>query len=187
MNHLALVCADMQRTVDFYSGVLGMPLVKTIELPFDQGQHFFFDMGGGNLLAFFWFPQAPPPAPGIAAPTSLPGRGPLESAIGSMNHIAFTVPADKIDEYRQQLRDKGIRCSPIMNHDDSELGVSEDVHEGVFLRSTYFFDPDGILLEFAAWTAPLGPDAVKHEPARAVKFAARELAAERRTHAEQTS
>ena len=33
INHLALVCRDMQRTVDFYSGVLGMPLVKTIELP----------------------------------------------------------------------------------------------------------------------------------------------------------
>ena len=33
INHLALVCRDMARTVDFYSNVLGMPLVKTIELP----------------------------------------------------------------------------------------------------------------------------------------------------------
>ena len=31
LNHLALVCSDMARTVDFYSGVLGFPLVKTVE------------------------------------------------------------------------------------------------------------------------------------------------------------
>src|SRR5215831_8846205 len=55
VNHLALVCRDMARTVDFYTNVLGMALVKTIDLP-GGGQHFFFDMGNGNLLAFFWFP-----------------------------------------------------------------------------------------------------------------------------------
>ena len=59
INHLALVCKDMKRTVDFYSGVLGMPLTKTIELPNNLGQHFFFDCGGDDQLAFFWFPEAP--------------------------------------------------------------------------------------------------------------------------------
>ena len=48
VNHLALVCRDMAATVDFYTGVLGMPLVKTIELPGGMGQHFFFDIGGGD-------------------------------------------------------------------------------------------------------------------------------------------
>jgi len=48
INHLALVCRDMERTVDFYTGVLGMPLVKTIELPAGMGQHFFFDCGGAT-------------------------------------------------------------------------------------------------------------------------------------------
>jgi catechol 2,3-dioxygenase-like lactoylglutathione lyase family enzyme len=43
INHIALVCKDMKRTVDFYSGVLGMPLTKTINLPNGMGQHFFFD------------------------------------------------------------------------------------------------------------------------------------------------
>ena len=51
VNHLALVCRDMERTVDFYCNVLGMPLVKTIDLPFGSGQHFFFDMGNGDSLA----------------------------------------------------------------------------------------------------------------------------------------
>ena len=67
INHLALVCRDMARTVDFYSNVLGMPLVKTIELPAGMGQHFFFDCGGGDCLAFFWFPDAPDGVPGISA------------------------------------------------------------------------------------------------------------------------
>ncbi|MEE9279033.1 MAG: VOC family protein, partial [Myxococcota bacterium] len=31
VNHLALVCKDMARTVDFYSSVLGMPLIKTLD------------------------------------------------------------------------------------------------------------------------------------------------------------
>ena len=67
VNHVALVCRDMERTVAFYSGVLGMPLVKTIELPFGGGQHFFFDIGNGDCLAFFWFPDAPIAAPGVAS------------------------------------------------------------------------------------------------------------------------
>ena len=58
INHLALVCRDMKKTVDFYSGVLGMPLTKTIELPQGMGQHFFFDIGNHDQLAFFWFPNA---------------------------------------------------------------------------------------------------------------------------------
>ena len=49
LNHVAMVSQDMQKTVDFYSGVLGMPLIKTIDLPGGLGQHFFFDMGQRGL------------------------------------------------------------------------------------------------------------------------------------------
>lgn len=168
INHLALVCRDMERTVDFYTNVLGMPLIKTIELPIGMGQHFFFDIGNGDSLAFFWFPNAPEPAPGISAPVALPGAGELTSAIGSMNHVAFDVPADQIEAYRQRLIDGGVECSEVMNHDRSEWGVSREVTDDVFIRSVYFFDPDGILLEFACWTAALTDDDVSHAPARAV-------------------
>jgi catechol 2,3-dioxygenase-like lactoylglutathione lyase family enzyme len=168
VNHLALVCRDMARTVEFYQGVLGMPLVKTIELPFGMGQHFFFDCGGGDHLAFFWFPEAPEPAPGVSAPRGRPDQGELTSAIGSMNHVAFSVPADRIEEYRERLVAAGVPCTEVANHDDSEFGLSEEMHPGVFVRSVYFQDPDGILLEFAAWTRTFGPDEAAHEPARAV-------------------
>lgn len=168
INHLALVCSDMARTVDFYSNVLGMPLIKTIELPAGMGQHFFFDCGGGDALAFFWFPDAPEPAPGIAAPTGRPDQGSLTSAMGSMNHVAFAVPADRIEEYRERLRAAGVDCTDVANHDDSEWGISDELHPGVFIRSIYFQDPDGILLEFACWTRELTAKDVAHQPARAV-------------------
>ncbi|HEX2402990.1 MAG TPA: VOC family protein, partial [Mycobacterium sp.] len=37
INHVALVCSDMARTVDFYSNVLGMPLIKSLDLPGGMG------------------------------------------------------------------------------------------------------------------------------------------------------
>jgi catechol 2,3-dioxygenase-like lactoylglutathione lyase family enzyme len=141
-----------------------MPLIKAIDLPFDMGQHFFFDCGGGDSLAFFWFPDAPEPVPGVSAPAARPDQGELTSAIGSMNHVAFDVPPEKIEEYRERLAAAGVPCTEVANHDDSEWGISKDVHPGVFVRSVYFQDPDGILLEFAAWTRQLGPDDVKIAP-----------------------
>jgi catechol 2,3-dioxygenase-like lactoylglutathione lyase family enzyme len=155
INHLALVCSDMKRTVEFYEGTLGFPLVMTIDLLGGAGQHFFFDIGGGAQIAFFYFPGSPPAAPGIASPSVLPGRGDFRTAIGSMNHVAIDVSPEDIDDYRQRLVNAGIDCSPIMNHDHSARGYSEELHDGVFVRSIYFFDPDGINLEFAAWTRQL--------------------------------
>ncbi len=173
VSHLALVCSDMARTVDFYTNVLGMPLVKTIELPAGLGQHFFFDIGNGDSLAFFWFPHAPEPAPGVSAPAMLPGQGDLTSAIGSMNHIAFDVAPEKIVEYAAKLRASGVPCTEVANHDDSVRGISKEMHDGVFMRSVYFFDPDGILLELACWNRPLTGADVAHEPARTASAGAR--------------
>src|SRR5258708_16002797 len=73
INHLALVCRDMAETTKFYTEALGMPLVKTVALP-DGGQHFFFDCGGGTLLAFFLWPDAPPAAPRLPAGEGFPAR-----------------------------------------------------------------------------------------------------------------
>jgi catechol 2,3-dioxygenase-like lactoylglutathione lyase family enzyme len=168
VHHLALVCSDMARTVDFYANVLGMPLVKTIELPSGMGQHFFFDIGGGDHLAFFWFPNGPGPAPGIASPKGRPDTDELETAVASMNHVAFNVGDDVIEEYRERLIAAGVPCSDVVAHDDSKWTVAKEMHPGVYLRSVYFQDPDGILLELCSWVRPLGPDDVRHEPARAV-------------------
>jgi catechol 2,3-dioxygenase-like lactoylglutathione lyase family enzyme len=158
INHLALVCEDMARTVDFYTNVLGMPLTKTIELPGGMGQHFFFDIGNGDSLAFFWFPESAEQAPGIASPAKMVGKGSIATAHGSMNHVAFDVAPEKMEVYRERLRAKGVEVTEIVNHDNSPLQASAILSDDVFVRSMYFFDPDGIMLEFAAWTRELRPD-----------------------------
>lgn len=167
VNHLALVCKDMARTVDFYTNTLGMPMTKTIELPNGMGQHFFFDIGNGDGLAFFWFPGAPDAAPGIASPAKNVGQGSIMTAHGSMNHVAFDIPHEKIEEYRDKLRAKGVEVTEVINHHDSPQQVSRVVNENTFVRSIYFFDPDGVLLEFAGWTREFGEGDIRHQPATA--------------------
>lgn len=145
-HHLALVARDMEETVDFYTNKLGMPLIKSIDLPCGVGQHFFFDIGNGDTLAFFWFPNAPEAAPGVASQ----GAG-LTTAIASMNHVAFQVPADKIHGYVERLRSKGIPCSEVINHDMSEFQASPEMNDHTWACSVYFTDPNGIALEFCYW------------------------------------
>lgn len=164
INHLALVCRNMKKTVGFYRDILGMPLIRTINLPDNSGQHFFFDCGNGDCIAFFWFRDAPGPAPGIAAPAKLPTQGNFVSAHGSMNHVALNIPAERFDEYYQRLVDRGVKVTPILNHDNSPGQVSAEITDDVFVRSAYFFNPDGICLEFAAWTKAPSEDDVAHEP-----------------------
>ncbi|MGE0622134.1 MAG: VOC family protein [Pseudomonadales bacterium] len=167
INHLALVCRDMKATVDFYTGVLGMPLTKTINLPAGMGQHFFFDIGNGDSLAFFWFPDAPDSVPGVTHAESLVGKGSITSAHASMNHVAFDVPEDRIEEYQKKLEAAGVECTAVVNHDDSETQASPTLTPSTFVRSIYFKDPDGILLEFAAWTRELDERDVNAEPVAA--------------------
>jgi catechol 2,3-dioxygenase-like lactoylglutathione lyase family enzyme len=168
-NHLALVCRDMAETIAWYDEVLGMKLVKTLELPDGRGQHFFLDMGNGvDGIAFFWFPNAPAGVRG----ESLQDRNGV-TAIGTVNHIAFDVPADKMDEYRAKLRAKGVRVTEIVNHANSLDGGHKPDYDAatdggdVFIRSMYFADPNGTLLEFASWTRTLDETDVQHAPATA--------------------
>ncbi len=114
INHVALVCADMAKTVDFYTGVLGMPLVKSLDLPGGMGQHFFFDAGNGDCVAFFWFAEAPDGVPGVSAPAAIPGIGEIISAVGSLNHLAFHVPAESSTNTGSASRTRvygSVRCS----------------------------------------------------------------------------
>jgi len=136
VHHIALLSSDVERTVRFYQELLEFPLTEIFENRDYQGSnHFFFDIGHGNLLAFFDFPGAPA------------GR----SGAGAMHHVAFSV--DGVDELRrlaQELEEKGVAVSPVVDHD--------------FIKSIYFRDPDGILLEAAAYTRALGEADVLADP-----------------------
>lgn len=167
VNHAAFVCRDMAKTVEFYRDILGMRLVKSLDLPQESGQHFFFDMGNNNCIAFFWFPEAPEATPGISAPKTLPTSGDFRSAHGSLNHLAIDIAAEQFDDFYERLQNHGIEVSPVLNHDHSKYQVSRDVTDDVYVRSAYFFDPDGILLEIAAWTRAFREDDVAVDPRRA--------------------
>ena len=81
-----------------------------------------------------------------------------------MNHVAFNVAPEKIDQYREKLAALGIEVTEVVNHDDSESQASDEISASTFVRSIYFKDPDGILLEFAAWTRELTDADVNCEP-----------------------
>ena len=171
INHLAPTCRDMKETVDFYSGVLGMPLICTTAAgPIDQV--FFFDAGNGTCLAFMWSPDYPPAAPGVASPARFlednylrreqgavdPSPATKGTAVGALNHIALNVAPDKIEEYREKLIAKGIEVSPVVSHaqDPSDPSCQYLQPQGLddpklFMRSIYFHDPNGIQLEIACW------------------------------------
>ena len=65
------------------------------------------------------------------------------------------------------LAAKGVEVTDVVNHDDSSEQQSPEVNETTFVRSIYFFDPDGILLEFAGWTREFAEQDIKHTPASA--------------------
>src|SRR6266571_8733168 len=58
VHHVALISNDVERTVDFYQGLLEFPLTEMFEnRDYGGSTHFFFDIGNGNALAFFDLPR----------------------------------------------------------------------------------------------------------------------------------
>jgi catechol 2,3-dioxygenase-like lactoylglutathione lyase family enzyme len=83
-----------------------------------------------------------------------------------MNHLAFDMEEDELEAALERLQEAGVEHTHmVFNHDDSPSGYARQMHEGVFVRSVYFTDPNGIMLEFAATTRAFGPEDVCHAPA----------------------
>ena len=95
LHHFALICSDVRATIDFYQGMLEFPLTEIFENRDYQGSnHFFFDIGHGNLLAFF----------------DLPGLdlGPYAEVLGGLHHLAISVSKEKWDHLRTKLDAAGV-------------------------------------------------------------------------------
>jgi hypothetical protein len=59
VDHLALISSNLEATIDFYTRLLGMHLTRIVQNRDEPtSTHIFLDMGGGNQLAFFDFPEA---------------------------------------------------------------------------------------------------------------------------------
>lgn len=141
VHHLALNTDDMRMTVDFYTRVVGMPLVHAMKVPpglgtgpknrgnppYENIRHYFFDMGNDSLIAFFEIPK---------------GREPHanRNAIGGMQHCAFVVTPQRFAEIEQRLKERGIEYIGPIPQLPGLVGI-------------YFMDPNGIRLEFACQPA----------------------------------
>jgi catechol 2,3-dioxygenase-like lactoylglutathione lyase family enzyme len=127
INHLALVTPDMDATVRFYAGVLGMRLVATTMA--GPMRHYFFEMDDGNTIAFF-------EVPGMET-FAKPAGGPSDRAI-QLDHISFDVPDEHaLEMLRKRLLEAGSEVTGVVDHG--------------FIRSIYFTDPNGIALEASWW------------------------------------
>ena len=95
LHHFAVVARDVEETVQFYSGVLGFPLTDIFEnRDYTGSNHFFFDIGNGNLLAFFDFPGL--------------GLGPYAEVLGGLHHLAISVTREKWEHLRGKLDAAGV-------------------------------------------------------------------------------
>lgn len=95
LHHVALLCADVERTIAFYQDVLEFPLTEIFEnRDYAGSNHFFFDVGAGNLLAFF----------------DMPGLdlGPYAEVLGGLHHIAISVTQERWDYLRAKLDGAGV-------------------------------------------------------------------------------
>jgi catechol 2,3-dioxygenase-like lactoylglutathione lyase family enzyme len=95
LHHAAVLCADVERTVNFYQGVLEFPLTDIFENRDYQGSnHFFFDIGHGNLLAFFDFPGL--------------DLGPYAEVLGGLHHLAISVAHETWERLKDNLDAAGV-------------------------------------------------------------------------------
>ena len=95
LHHMALLCSDVERTIRFYQEVLEFPLTEIFENRDYQGSnHFFFDIGNGNLLAFFDFPGL--------------DSGPYAEVLGGLHHVAISVEPTRWEHLRGKLDAAGV-------------------------------------------------------------------------------
>ena len=134
LHHFAYRCRDAEETRQFYEDVLGLPLVHVVKeahVP-STGEkspfaHLFFELKDGSCIAFFDLGDNVKPAP---SPNTPPW----------VNHLALKVPSVKdVEIMKARLEAHGINVVGITDHG--------------FVKSIYFFDPNGIRLEFTAETA----------------------------------
>ncbi len=95
LHHFAIVCRDVEETVRFYQGVLGFPLTDIFEnRDYKGSNHFFFDIGNDNLIAFFDFP-------GLDV-------GPYAEVLGGLHHVAISVEPEQWERLKARLDDAGV-------------------------------------------------------------------------------
>jgi len=137
LYHFAFPSRDAEETRHFYEDILGLPLVNSMlcervpstgeETPY---VHFFHEMANGSYLAFFDTGGDEKPEPSPNTPDWV-------------QH--FAIETDSVDDVvamRDRLRAHGVKVTDVVDHE--------------FVKSIYFFDPNGLRLEVTTRTEPEG-------------------------------
>ncbi|MDH2236661.1 VOC family protein [Pigmentiphaga sp. GD03639] len=135
LHHYAYRCRDAEETCHFYEDLLGLPLAHVIRADHvpSTGEycpyvHIFFEMRDGSYMAFFDLGDGQAAEPSANTPDWV-------------NHIALQVESeDELRAARARLEAAGVEVLGVTDHG--------------FVRSIYFFDPNGIRLELTTRTAP---------------------------------
>jgi catechol 2,3-dioxygenase-like lactoylglutathione lyase family enzyme len=95
VHHVALLSGDVERTIRFYQDLLEFPLTEIFEnRDYAGSNHFFFDLGHGNLIAFFDFPGL--------------DLEPYEEVLGGLHHLAISVEPGQWARLRDKLHAAGV-------------------------------------------------------------------------------
>ena len=129
LHHNAYRCRDSEETRKFYEDFLGLPLAGTLDISETKtGRetkllHTFYGMDDGSYLAFFEAPDQP---------------FEFKEQHDYDLHIALEVTPDVLQEMFEKGKAEGIDTRGIADHE--------------FVRSIYFRDPNGYVIELTAKT-----------------------------------
>ncbi len=128
LHHFAYRCRNAEETRAFYEDVLGLKLAHVIEADtvpstgeYSPYFHIFFELGDGSYVAFFDLGDDRAAAPDPETPAWV-------------NHLALEVAGEAaLEAAKARLEGAGVEVLGITDHG--------------FVKSIYFFDPNGIRLE----------------------------------------
>jgi len=144
LYHFAFPCRDAEETRRFYEDLLGLPLVHCMRsdaVP-SSGEkrpyaHIFFEMGDGSYVAFFDLGSGERPAPSPNTPDWV-------------QHLALEVASiDDVLKHKNNLEAAGVEVRGLVDHE--------------FVKSIYFFDPNGLRVEITTRTE--APGFIEHAAA----------------------
>ena len=120
IHHIAIICSDYQVSKKFYTGILGLNIIREVYREERQSYKLDLAIGDDYVIELFSFPSPP--------------KRPSRPESCGLRHLAFAV--ENVEEKRTELLQKGIDCE--------EIRIDE------FTEKKFFFiaDPDDLPLEF---------------------------------------
>lgn len=143
IHHIAFMAGDMKQQLQFFTQVLGFPLVAVFEMHGVKGaSHAFLRMADDSLFSLVYLPEV------AQIPTTIgvthAGRSELPVAPGALQHIAFRVPDEAaLHALRDRVRSHGVPVIGPIDHG--------------FCKSLYFAGPETMTLEISTFTTPVEP------------------------------